>query len=492
MRFIFLSIVCLFFNELTIAQEVVFSRPEKLSSKIAEFELIGKTNEGVLFMKWGEQLKEVEALDPVTLQTRWKKQLNIPGKNFDVIDPVLNFIDEIVLIYTTRQNGMQFLYAQRYDINMKPIGAAHVLDSVKKKFGSRSFDYDVIYNTDRSNFAIIKKFDNLSNYEKLEITIYDRLLKELSKNEVVFNDQQWYKNSVITISGDVFVITGQMKRVLWSTDSQFESIVIHPIKSGTLNPPLVFGDDGFWINDLEHAVDNINNNLILGGFYSVRDQRFTKGHFFASVDFNALTVGSVTYEPFSKEMIQKNATAMGWGNSLNNNVRSEYLYVTHVIAKSDGGAMIVGENSYSTERQSPASSTRYATPMGRLSDQLVVGYSYNDIFVVTTEKDGGLAWSKILTKTQYSEEDGGFYSSFAMYNGRKDVRFIFNEEIKYNTNITNFTLAANGETNVKGLFNSATYQVKMAPRYAYQISRDEMIVPCYNQRMEFMLAKIAY
>lgn len=475
------------------AQEVVFSRPEKLSSKIEEFELIGKTNEGVLFMKWGEQIKEVEALDQSTLKTLWKKQLNIQGKNFDVIDPVLNFLNEVVLIYTIRQNGTLFLYGQRYDAEMNPIEGAKLLDSSKKKLGSKNFQYELIYNTDRSKLAIIKKFNDLNSFDKVEVTVYNRLLKELSKNEVVFNEQEWYKETVITMSGAVLILTGQIKRLVWSSESRFESLIVHPISDeGKPLPKVLVGNEAYWINDFETAIDNVNDKLIIGGFYAIRDQRFSKGHFYASLNLENFKVESVQYEPFSQEMIDKNAAALGWGNSFNNSVRSEYLNVTHVLAKSDGGAVIVGENSFSTERQSTVGSSRFNTPVGRISDQLVVGYSFNDIFVVNVQKGGALDWSKILVKNQYSEEDGGFYSSFAMYNGRNDLRFIFNEEIKFNTNITNFTLGPRGETNVKGLFNSATYQVKLAPRYASQISRNEMIVPCYNQRMEFLLAKIAY
>lgn len=491
-RFIF-PILFLSICNLAEAQEVVFSKPEKLSSKIEEFELIGKTEQGVLFMKWGEQLKEVESLDPVSLQTLWKKQLNIAGKNFDVIDPVLNFLNEIVLIYTTRQNGLMFLYGQRYDLEMKPIGAPKILDTSKKKFGSRNFEYNVVYNADRSKFAIIKKFTTTNNYDKVEVTVYNRLLTVLSSNEIVFNDQQWYNKTVLTLQGDAIVLTGQMKRALWSPDAQFEALILHPINAaGEVLSPLIFGQDDYWINDFDSAIDIINDQLIIGGFYANRDQRFTKGHFYASVDLKNYTVSAVKYEPFSKDMIKRNPAALSWGNSVNPSVRSEYLKVTHVLAKSDGGAVIVGEDSFSTERQTSSVSSRYATPMGRITDQLVVGYSFNDIFVITTTTNGDLAWSKILSKTQYSEEDGGFYSSFAMYNGRDDLRFIFNEEIKFNTNITNFTLQSNGEANVKGLFNSATYQVKLAPRYSFQISRNEMIVPCYNQRMEFLLAKISY
>lgn len=487
------TILLLLLAPIVLAQEVVFSKPEKLSSKIQEFELIGKTDQGVLFMKWGEQLKEVEALDQNTLQTKWKKELIIEGKNFDVIDPVLNFRDEIVIIYTTRQNGVMFLYGQRYDTKMNPVGPPKLLDSTKKKFGSQNFEYELVHNTDRSIFVVIKKFNATNNYEKVAVNVYNRNLVVQSSNEIAFNDRQWYESTVVSQRGDIFVLTGQMRKAMWSADSQFESLVIHPVSpSGESLPPIVVGDDKYWINDFDHIVDPINNSLIIGGFFAVRDQRFTKGHFYCTVNLSNYTVGAIKYEAFSKEMIQSNPTALGWGKTLNPNVRSEYLDVTHILARSDGGAVIVGENSYSTERQGTGGAARYGTPMGRITDQLVIGYSYTDIFVVSTQNNGELDWSKILVKNQYSEEDGGFYSSFAMYNGRKDIRFIFNEEIKFNTNISNYALTPKGEMNVKGLFNSSTYQVKLAPRYAFQISRNEMIVPAYNQRMEFLLAKIAY
>lgn len=466
---------------------MVFSKAEKLSSKIRAFELIGRTNEGIIIMKWGESLQQIECLNPETMTVLWRKEIVLEGKNLDVVQTI-NLGNEVVLFYSSRQNGIAFLYGQRYTSKMEKIDGLVLLDQEKKKLGSRNFEFEVVTNTDKTKFALVKKFFNSFNYDKVEVQALSQTLKPVFKKEVVFVDQEWYKETAVSLSGEIFVLTGKMKRSLFSSETQYESVVIKKVTSAEKNPPaILIGDDNYWINDFKTAFDHVNNQMIIGGFCSNQNQRYTSGHFFCALDLATKEVKAVKYKSFSEEMLKTKSASSTW----NTGSRIEYIKVNELIVRSDGGLMIVGENSFTTEARRNLRPTN-STFVGRASDQMVISHYYNDIFVLSVKSDGDLDWGKVLMKNQYSEEDQGYFSSFAVFNGSNNLRFIFNEEIKYNTNVTSFTLQTDGDADVRGLFNASSFQVKLSPRHFQQISKREILIPGYNQRMEFLLAKIAY
>lgn len=486
-----LILFCMDFG-LTQAQEITFTRPEKLSSKIEAYDLIGRTSSGIILFKWGQHLQEAQCFDPVSMKSKWNKEVKLLGKDIDVIEAI-NLGNEIILIYSARQNGENILYGQRFNASMKPVGTMAILDKTKRKFGGRGFEYEVRYNEDKSVFAVLKKAVSVFNYDQIDMFILDRSLTQLFTKSIDLDEDEWYKETMISLEGDVFLVTGFIKRSVFSNIPQFEKLVVSEIRSGEGERKVEIGENEFLVNDIELGIDRVGDDLIIAGFYSKTQVKFVNGYFYLNVDLAEMKVNNKVFSKFPVDLIKKYPRKNLFGGSdLNSkNVGSfDYVSIRDLIVRSDGGALIMGEYFYQSE-QNNMSRTMNPSVIGT-RQQAMTTFHYEEVFVLSINPDGTYDWGEVLRKNQFSEDDNAYYSSFAVHNGSDKMHVIFNEDIKFSTNVTSYILKADGGVDIRGLLNTSSYNVLLAPRYAKQLSRKEILIPGYNQRMEFLLAKVNY
>ena len=67
-------------------------------------------------------------------------------------------------------------------------------------------------------------------------------------------------------------------------------------------------------------------------------------------------------------------------------------------------------------------------------------YYYNDVLLLCIAPDLSLDWKQIVKKSQVSEKDKGYYSSYTLMNDQDELHFVFNERVSANTNIIDFRI----------------------------------------------------
>lgn len=156
-------------------------------------------------------------------------------------------------------------------------------------------------------------------------------------------------------------------------------------------------------------------NICIGGFYS-KDQYFTiGGSFFFTMNGQSREVTASGLVVFDKELLNEflSGRQAEKGNELSD------FYFDHLVIKPDGGAYMIAEQYYISERITTDPNT----------GMRVVTYYYNylDILVLKVTPDGQIEWSKKIPKDQSTADDKGRYSSYALFESEDQLYFLFND-----------------------------------------------------------------
>lgn len=156
-------------------------------------------------------------------------------------------------------------------------------------------------------------------------------------------------------------------------------------------------------------------DLAIGGFYS-NDRYFSvAGTFFFRVDGKSKEVAAKGLKAFDDAFLRQFIKE----NRLEKERELDNFYFDHFVLRDDGGASLVAEQYYVTQR------FRADITTGRQEIQYF--YHYNDIIVVDVLPDGNIHWAKKIPKEQVTMNDDGRYSSYALTSDEGNLFFVFND-----------------------------------------------------------------
>ncbi len=470
------------------AQDVTVSRPQKISSKITEFEFIGKTDEGLLVHKFGPRTNVIEAFDLDNLTIRWYRDLNLRGKKTKVVD-IIEKGNELIVIYTHQDRRDIRLFAQKLNSKLKVIKNEVLLDDFKRRFGDPSFEYEVIYDRKQDHFLIQKKVKDSVDYEKIECLLIDRNLKKLGEKTFDFEDNWRYVETVMREDGTFYLVRGKVKRSFFSDGDLFSEVLITECNLEKEEEKTVqLQEEKHLFNGFQTEWDAINEHLVMSGFYSDRQESEVHGFLYIFIDFEENKPSRKVFTPFSEEIIKKMARK-GWFNSPKDHV--QYVEIRKLVLRSDGGALLVGE---AHSKISPNNDMRPPIFDSRMStrNQVMIQYFYDDVVLISINPDGQMDWGQVVKKQQYSENDRGYFLSIGFMNRREKMHILFNETMTKSNKLNDCRIDSEGEYRIRSIFDANAYQLNLAPRYAEQLSANEVIIPAFNQRNEFVLVKFTY
>ncbi|MGB0862091.1 MAG: hypothetical protein ACPGXZ_04195 [Saprospiraceae bacterium] len=225
--------------------------------------------------------------------------------------------------------------------------------------------------------------------------------------------------------------------------------------------------DGLYITDITFKVNN-NGKLTCAGFYSERSATTVKGSFFFTINTATSKIEKKGFEPFKEgflaQLMSKRRARKG---------RELYrYYLDDIILRSDGGAVLIGEQYYST------SNTFYSgVGMNRVPNTTYT-YHYEDIIIININPDASIAWASSIPKNQSSSTKA--FSSYAQATAKGKIYFIYNEKISRRSPVIIASVNTRGKVDVKELFKNKDEGIITRPELCRQTSKDEMIM--YGER----------
>ncbi len=470
-----LLLLSLSFFNLTNGQEIRVSDEVALRNAVS-YELIGELKGNILLLQDRNSEVEVQGFNQV-MQKSWKKELEFDKRQPRMVG-VVGTQEDFTVIYQFRHKGNTILKAHKYS------HAANLIDSVTvKDFGFLFYspNFEIIRSEDRSKVLVFF----LEKYKTLRGVAFDLNRMEvvgeanISPNDMDFNFE--FIQPLLGNNGDFSFILSKDNYRSRKKEHHYE---IYEYKIGSdqwVMHSIPFADRLTY--DIRFLYDNLNGGLSATGLYSDRNVAKAQGLFYFRMQSDGGEDYILTFHEFEEDFLT-NLT----GKEIDENKGLNEVSVEDLILRRDGGALLVGERNKQFERRTAASPGRlYYDPTVRS----LVDYYNEDIFVVAFHPDGTKHWEVILPKKQFSQDDGGVFSSYFLFKTPSQLRFLFNDEIKLKNTVSEYIVRGDGSFERKSIMNTENLSLKMRFRDAIQIDGDEILVPS-ERRNRLKLVKLEY
>ncbi|MDX2001577.1 MAG: hypothetical protein SFW35_04050 [Chitinophagales bacterium] len=462
--------------QLLMAQQVVMSEPEKLSSKTPNASILGKSNEGIIVYKYGRGTDIIEAYNS-NMGVRWKKTLNIQQENSSILKMVL-YPAKTVVFFLSENKNYSVVYAQALSSKFDGDGKFVVVDTIEGNKIDLENDLSVVHSQNRSQLLVYYPVSNNGALQYLQAVGMSENLEVSYRGRINLPaDVAAYQLSGVVPDnqGNLSILLERKERFRKSeTNKEFRVFYYRP-ETGLLSEidfklqRPIFGSIGL-------EVDNVNRRIVLTGLYSNDGEKDARGYFFEAYSPFASPEEAYTsyYQHFPGDLIFQVT-----GKDTSTYDKGLFSFrIKDIILRQDGGAIFITESQFDNTENIEMPSFG---PASGPSIRTVKVHYYNDILVVSVKPSGEMDWYSIMKKKQVSEDDEGFYSSFSIVNTNDMLRFIYNDEIYYKANVNQYSMDSKGQSVRSLLFNSGEKELLLVPSIAKQISANELIIPSFRK-----------
>ena len=118
-------------------------------------------------------------------------------------------------------------------------------------------------------------------------------------------------------------------------------------------------------------------------------------------------------------------------------------------------------------------------------------YNFNELLIINYDSSAFIDWHKVVTKNQTTVNDGGYFSSVAIFVGDKYIQLLYNDQIRSSGDVMQYTIYNNGVEESKKLLKTELDFVAIIPEESSQVSSNKLIIPTSKNR-RFSLLKLVY
>lgn len=459
------------------AQDVVLSDAQKLSSKTPNLRILGKNNEGIIIYKFGKDANVIEAYNS-NLMLKWSQTLNIKQENSN-IEEIFLYPDYSLAFFKTQEKSNTVVFAQRLSAKFKGDGKFIVMDTLFETKPDVDARMKIIHSQDKSHVSMYYPVVSSSGaLEKIRVVGIDNNMELRYRQDVFFTNipANFGLVSVKALNNNqlVFLFENYNRGKRRFAEEKEYLVYQYNGNNGELS------QINFLLNKpiyglLRMEVDNVNGKLTVAGFYTDESRNEALGYFVESWDIENRLIVVQYDQPFGSALLAK---VMG-GDTTNNLTGLASFQPKELILRFDGGVVLMAESEYvNMESENMPTFMPSAGPNFRT----VNVYYFNDILTLSTKPDGTMDWFNVLRKKQISEDDEGFFSSYSILTADGKLHFVYNEEIFYKTNVSEYIVDATGKAGRNYLFNAGTKELMLAPGIAKQISGRELLIPSFRNR----------
>lgn len=297
------------------------------------------------------------------------------------------------------------------------------LDRIENAKRYNTGDFDFVASPNGKSFMVLRKrpYQKKEN-ARFDLKIFDSEYKLLHSKAVLlpYKDKNFeiIRHSLDDVGNVVMLARIEKEeRDLLSADPTyyFSLIEFSPTDSNQVWEYEIKSENRL-ITDVDFIL-NSRDEILVPGFYSVPGKEGTQGTFYMSVDRKKHTVKSSAAKPFEKTLVLDfiNEKRYNRGQGLPG------FNINYTVPLADGGLYVVSEQYYVTE---------VCGRDGRGFISCNYYYYYNSIVVFKIDETGNIAWNAVIPKYQFSINDEGFYSSYALAVTGDKLHFIYNDHPK--------------------------------------------------------------
>lgn len=463
------------------AQQILYSPYEKFDFRSGEFTVAGKVGDLLYVYRGSAEGYYLDAYND-KMQRQATVILDfLPRRSFGT--KFITYNDKIIVLHQVTESGRVVQYATLLDAKGRIQKGPVMVDEAKSSFlGGRTGLY---------NYAI--------SYDKQEIVVYgvntrgaDLTAKmvwlddELDKKHVA--EAKFSADNNVTFGEGVVNDAGQFLLPVYTPygarDYADRVWLLSIDKGGN-----AFHSVEMPMNDLFTAgtymeMSLSGDRIYVGGFYSDKKNGNFEGIIYTYYDVEEKAFKEFKTIAFSERM--RNAT----GERSTKRAFNDYQ-VRQLIVRNDGGFVLIAENFYISTRNNYNQGFGYYSWYYPTMSASVREYNYGDILAISCGGNGEPEWAEFIRKLQYSQEDGGLFSSYALINTGGALGFLFNDFNASHSKIQLASLDASGKISVSPLTGYGNEDPDWLPKSGKQVSAKEFVVPCLK-RNQICFAKVVF
>lgn len=408
----------------------------------------------------------------------WEKELELEKRRPEIIE-AYDYQDRFYVLYTHRFKGASYLRIHKYD------GGANLVDSTLVMNVGNEFlrsDFNVIRSENQRMIQIEldrtgdEKFLTVFDLENMKV-LYSTEFKAPDYNP--FNE---YSQLLLGDDGSSYYIIEKNNRRASKKNTHHFQVHFHDAQSNS-GSMFKVNMGGRLTYHIKFKVDNLNRQLVGGGYYTDRALTRANGTFFLRFDQTSPSGRTLSFQEFDQQLLE---TVEG-----KNRRKIKFLTgirVQDIVLRRDGGALIIGEKFKRLENRIISNGFR-ANPV--VTSPFGADFYFDDIFIVAHHPDGKAHWTNFYYKRQYSKNDAGIYSSYFVMKTPSELRLLFNDEIEQNTTVSAYSVSPVGEYDRTALLNANYQNVKLRVSDAIQITSNEVLIPS-EFRNELRLMRVVF
>lgn len=432
------------------------------------YDILGKVDDKILLYRDKGFNHVLQVFD----DNLWEKEsieLEFEKKRISALG-LLGGDKDFSFFYTYRSKGDQVLACRKFDsggslLDTTTISISNALLDFQKYFFAFSTDhrYASLFTFERDNKMLVHMFDTKTMqvmWSKVYIFDFPFMRRDFREFLVADNG-----GAVVVFEREEFNI---------GNSSEFIEAYYLSSQAGDLFRQTLSAEE-YAIVDYKMAYDNTNSKFVLAGLYGERNRTRADGYFM-------LINGQLQFTPFRQDLfreLEKNSKRKV--NSL------EDFVVADIIVREDGGVLLVAE----MQRQFSRKSNMMEGRRQSFDMRAYVDYYNEDMVVFSIHPDGKPHWERVLRKKQFSQDDGGNFSSFFVFKSPRELRFIFNDEIKQDNTVSEYIINPIGENERNIVMNTEYQKLRLRFQEAVQISTRDFIVPS-ERNAKFNLVKVSF
>ncbi len=501
-----------FGQKLSQSVDVIWGKEFKESKKTTLTDIVGYDESGIYALKartglFAATQKSLGHFDNRMNQTKSVELIQNYKDNELYTDEVIQFNKNLYLlsIFINQKQKKNYLFIS--SINKKTLRPNNDLIKIAEidyrnysKYNSGTFDYDLSNDSTKLMVFYNLPYDR-GEREKFGFNVYDLNLNLIWEKDITLPYKEELfeiENYIVDNNGNTYILGRMYKdidKVKRRGKPNYKYQVLAYSNNGNTLTEYPIQLPGKFFTDMNIAI-NEDNDIICGGFYSEEGTISIKGCYFLCIDGETKNIKTKSFKDFSigfltQYMKERKAEKTKKKAQKGKDVELYKYNLNDFILRSDGGAVLVGEQQYLYIQRTTSTNSSGAT-----TTTTTYHYYYNDIIVININPNGEIDWAEKIPKYQHTINDDGFYSSYALAAVSDKLFFIFNDNAKNlyykgSGNVENFTkgknsivsiveLDANGNQTRTALFKDNDVEVLTRPKVCEQISNNEMII--FGQR----------
>lgn len=457
-----------FAQKITVSEDIILKND-------SYYEIIGELKGQTLLFRDQTTEYKVEGFDE-NMKATWEKELELDKKSANIVGLAADK-DFFTVFYQYRQKGSTILKAQRYD------PAANMRDSVTvKDFGYLFFtpNFEIVQSEDRSKVLLFF----VEKQDVFRVLSFDlntmQLLWEKSFSPESFLYYEEYLETLVDNEGNMYLI---LEKDNYRSRRKQHYYEIHAFNGRTdqMNS-FNIAMRGRLTYDVKFSFDNLNHSLVAGGLFSEKELSRANGFFYLNIDPDEPKEHLLEFQEFDEDFM-----ASLTGKKADRNKGITEINVQEIVLRRDGGILLIAERNRQFERRSGSTTRLYYEGQSRY----MVDYYFEELIVLSVHPDGNTHWKTVLHKKQYSQDDNGVYSSYFLFKSPSSLRFLYNDEIRYENTVSEYVLNGTGEYERNSLLSTRDLELRLRFRDALQISSNVVVVPS-ERRNRLKLIKMVY